>query len=173
MKNETESGASASTFVYSRVVNAPRKLVFETYTQAAHVANWWGPKNMPITVHRFEPYPGGTFLYGMAIPNGGEMFGKLVYRELDPHERLSFVVSFTDPEGNPIRHPMSATWPLEVLSTITLTEEDGKTTLHMVNVPINAAEEDHATFAGGFDGMTIGTDGMMANYEVYLESIQA
>ena len=173
MENEAQGGPAASSFVYTRTVNAPRQLVYETYTQAAHVAQWWGPKNMPITVHRFEASPGGTFLYSMAIPDGSAMFGKVVYRELDPHHRLSFVVSFTDPEGNPIRHPMSATWPLEVLSTLTLTEEDGKTTIHMVNEPINAAAEDHATFMGGFGGMTIGTDGMMENYEAYLESIQA
>jgi uncharacterized protein YndB with AHSA1/START domain len=173
MKNETQSGSTASTFVYTRVLNAPRKLVYETYTQAEHVAHWWGPKNMPITVHRFEPHPGGTFLYSMAIPNGEPMFGKVVYREMNPHELLSFVVSFTDAEGNPVRHPMSATWPLEVLSTLTLTEENGKTTLHMLNQPINASEEDHATFAGGLGGMTIGTDGMMENYEAYLEKIQA
>jgi uncharacterized protein YndB with AHSA1/START domain len=152
-------------------VHAPRKLVYETYTQAEHVVHWWGPKGMPITVHRFEAQPGGTFLYSMDTP-GGDMFGKLVYRELMPHDRLAFVVSFTDPEGNPVRHPMSATWPLEVLSTVTFTEEDGNTTIHLVNVPINATEEDHATFIGGLGGMTIGTDGMMENYAAYLEKIQ-
>lgn len=169
---ENPSGTAASTFTYTREVNAPRKLVYETYTQAAHVERWWGPKGMPITVHRFEPQPGGTFLYSMATP-GGPMFGKLVYRELTPYERLQFVVSFTDPEGNPVRHPMSATWPLEVLSTVTLTEMDGKTTLHMENMPINASDEDIATYIGGFGGMNIGFDGMMENYVAYLAELQA
>ena len=171
MNDVSTSDSARSEFVYTRVINAPRNLVFEAYTQPEHLQHWWGPKGMGINVHRFELRPGGTFLYGMVLPDGHESFGKLVYREVEPTTKLVFVVSFTDADGNPVRHPMAATWPLEVLSTVEFSEENGKTTLTMTSRPINAADEDHAIYASSFAGMTGGTDGMMENFEAYLDSV--
>lgn len=171
MDNAHNTGSSRQEFVYTRVVDAPRKLVWEVYTQAEHLQNWWGPKGMTVQVERFELRPGGDFLYSIAIPSGGKMYGKLAYREIASPEKLVFVVSFTDAEGNPTRHPLSATWPLEVLNVVTFTEENGKTTIHMVGTPINATAEEHTTFHSSHDGMNKGTDGMMEGLEAYLAKI--
>jgi len=81
------------------------------------------------------------------------MWGRFVYRELVPPERLVFIVSFSDEAGNVTRHPMSPTWPLEVLNTMTLSEHGGKTTLTMHGRPINASEEERRTFEAGRDSM--------------------
>ena len=55
--------------------------------------------------------PGGTYHYGMRTPDGKEMWGRFVYREIIPPERIVFVNSFSDPEGGITRHPMAPTWP--------------------------------------------------------------
>ena len=98
------------------------------------------------------------------------MRGKFVYREIVAPERLVFVVSFTDEEGNLKRHPMSPTWPLEVFNTTTLTEQDGKTTQTIHGVPINATEEEPKTFEAGRDSMKQGFKGTLDQLAPYLAS---
>jgi uncharacterized protein YndB with AHSA1/START domain len=91
-----------------------------------------------------------------------------VYRESVPPERLVTVVSFTDENGNLLRHPMSATWPLEVLNTMTLAEHDGRTTLTVSGHPINATAEEHKTFEDGHGSMKQGFTGRLDQLEAYL-----
>lgn len=105
--------------------------------------------------------PGGVFHYGLRSPNGHDMWGKFVYREIVAPERTVFVVSFADENGGATRHPMSPTWPLEVLNTMKLFEHDGKTTITMRGVPVNATEEDRKTFEAGFDSMQQGFKGTL------------
>ena len=38
--------ASGNTVTMKRTFNAPIKVVWEAWTQAAHIAQWWGPKGM-------------------------------------------------------------------------------------------------------------------------------
>jgi uncharacterized protein YndB with AHSA1/START domain len=162
----TES--AKETFRISRSFDAPRELVFKAWTEADRLVQWWGPKGMTVDVHQLDLRAGGTFFYSMQTPDGKSMWGKFVYREIVAPERIVFVVSFTDEKGNPIRHPMSATWPLEVLSTLTLTEEDGKTVLKMEGVPINATEEERKTFEDGHAGMQHGWSGTMEELAAFL-----
>ena len=73
--------------------------------------------------------PGGIFLYGMQAPNGSEMWGKWVFREIVEPERLVFVSSFSDKNAGLTRHPMAPTWPIEMLGTATFIDQGGKTLL--------------------------------------------
>src|ERR1051326_7007895 len=68
-----------------------------------------------------------SFSLQHAVPNGQDMSGRFVTAKSSLRNALVFVVSFTDAQGNVTRHPMSPTWPLEVLNTMTLMERDGKT----------------------------------------------
>src|SRR5262249_7142388 len=118
---------SSRPFILTRVLDAPRELVFKAWTEAERLAHWWGPKGFAVRVCRLDLRPGGVFLYSMRSPDGRDMWGKWVFREIVPPERLVFVVSFSDEEGGVTRHPFAPDWPLEVLSTLTLTEQDGRT----------------------------------------------
>ena len=110
--------------------------------------------------------------YGMGRPGSAEMWGKWVYREIAPPERLSFVVSFSDPEGNTVRAPFSNDWPLEVLSTLTFTEvEGGKTLVHMEGVPVNASEAERAMFRGFNASMQNGWTGTLDQLADYLRKV--
>ena len=160
--------SSEGPLVISRAFDAPRERVWRAFTESAHLINWWGPKGFPIHVNTLDFRPGGLFHYKMTAPNGHEMWGRFVYREIDPTERLVFVVSFTGETANPARHPMSATWPLEVINTMTLVEHDGKTTLTLSGGPINATEEEIDTFLGGRESMQKGFVGTFDNLADYL-----
>lgn len=167
----SKSESARQEFVFTRVVNAPRQLVWDVYTKAEHLEHWWGPKGMALGVERLELHPGGTFLYSIGLPNGQKMYGKFVYREIAAPGKLVFVVSFTDAEGTPIRHPMSPTWPLEVLNTVTFKEAEGKTTIHMVGGPVNATAEEHDIYESNFEGMNKGFAGTMEQLDAYLATL--
>ena len=158
-------------FVLSRTYNAPRELVFKAWTEPERMAQWWGPKGFTMQTAHMYLRPGGSYLYNMRSPEGHEMSGKFVYREVAGPGRLVFVVSFTDKEGTPIRHPMAPTWPLEVLNILTLTEEGGSTTLTLSGWPINATEEEHNTFNSARAGMQQGFTGTFDQLEAYLTSV--
>src|SRR5947208_13919440 len=94
--------------------------------------------------------PGGMFHYGMRTPDGHEMWGKIVYRQIDPPKKLVFVVSFSDAQGGITRHPMSPTWPLEALNTTTLVAEDGKTRITMHGYPMNPTTAERRPLKEGY-----------------------
>jgi uncharacterized protein YndB with AHSA1/START domain len=96
------------------------------------------------------------------------MWGRFVYREIVAPERIVFINSFSDEDGNITRAPFSSTWPLEVLNTLTLSEHEGKTTLTLRGGPINATEEERKTFEAGFDSMRQGFTGTFDQLADYL-----
>jgi uncharacterized protein YndB with AHSA1/START domain len=159
---------SSEDFVITREFDAPRDLVFTAWTEPERLAQWWGPKGFTMISTKVDLRPGGVFHYGMKSPDGHEMWGKFVYREITPPERMVFVISFSDENGGVTRHPLSATWPLEVINTLTFSEHDGKTTLTLRGGPINATEEERATFKAGHSSMQQGFKGTFDQLAEYL-----
>ena len=160
-------------FVITRTFNAPRALVFATMTQTEHLQKWWGPQGCTIDVIKNEPQPGGVFHYCMRFGPGVEMYGRFNWVEITPVERIVFINGFADAEGNRVPYAMAPTWPLEVLNTTTLTEQDGKTTMTLVSTPINATPVGIETFKAGHDSMQQGFGGMYEEYEKYLATLAA
>ena len=152
----------------SRTYNAPRELVYKMFSEAEHLANWWGPKGMDLKVAKLDVRPGGIFLYSMTTPDGNEMWGKFKYREVSPVEQIVFVNSFSDKDGNDIRNPWMPEWPLEVYNVLTLSEKDGKTTINLKGGPINCTAEERAIFDGASANMEQGFKGTFDQLEEYL-----
>lgn len=159
-------------FVITRVFDAPRDLVWKALTEPGHLVHWWGPKDFTVRVAEVDLRPGAVFLYCLRSPDGWEMWGKWVYREIVAPERLVTVVSFTDDKGNAVRHPTSPTWPLEILTTATLSENEGRTMVTIRSAPHNATEEESKVFFGSLDGMEEGFTGTLDKLADYLAKIQ-
>lgn len=157
-----------STFVFSRTFDAPRDLVWKSWTEADRLMQWWGPKGFTMKVARLDLRPEGTFHYCLESPEGHEMWGKFVYKVIEKPSRLDFVVSFSDAEGGTTRHPMSEEWPLEVYGTMTLTERNGRTTIDSKSWPINAAPNEVAAFIKGHRSMEAGYNGTLDQLAEYL-----
>ena len=96
------------------------------------------------------------------------MWGKWTFREIVPPEMLVTIVSFSDARGGVTRHPLSANWPLETLSIITLTEHAGKTTLTLRWAPHGVTEIERQAFDASHEGMRQGWAGTMEQLEAYL-----
>ena len=168
----SDAGDAEPELLITRDFDAPRDLVFKAYTEAEHLARWWGPKGFTMLRCSVDLRPGGLFHYCMRSPDGQEMWGKLVYREIAVPERLAFVVSFSDAQGGTARAPFSADWPLEVLSTLTFTEHDGKTRLTMRSVAVAPTEAERNAFAAGQESVRQGAALSLDQLAAYLADLQ-
>jgi uncharacterized protein YndB with AHSA1/START domain len=158
-------------FVMSRVFDAPRDLLWKCFTDPDRMKQWWGPKGVKIIAAKMDLRVGGTYLYGMETPDGKTMWGKFVYREITPPERLVFINSFSDEAGGLTRHPLSPTWPLQMLSTFTFEEQPGGKSKSKFTVrwsPYEATDEERKTFDAGHDSMKGGWGGTMDQLEAYI-----
>ena len=162
------NAAPKSEFTITRVFNAPRTLVFDAWTEASRLAQWWGPKGGTLKVAKLDLRPGGTFLYSMLTPDGREMWGKFVYREIAHPEKIVFTNSFSDKEGGTTRAPFAPDWPLEVLNTVTLVEHNGRTSLTMRGGPFNATAAERARFDAMRPSMDQGFAGTFDQLAEYL-----
>jgi uncharacterized protein YndB with AHSA1/START domain len=169
--NLTAESAEAE-FSITRVFDAPRALVWKALTEPERLEQWWGPRGVTTRVLKLELRPGGVFLYSQRIPDGRQIWGKWVYREIVAPERLVVVNSFCDEKGNPVRNPFNPNWPLEMLSSSTLTEHQGRTTLTIRAIPINATETERKVFDDGKKSMDEGFTGTLDKLAEYLATAQ-
>jgi uncharacterized protein YndB with AHSA1/START domain len=163
----------AKDFVIARTFDAPRELVWKAYSEAERLAQWWGPKGCKLKIVSLDFRPGGIFHYGMEWSNGSIMWGRFVYREMVPPERLVFVTSFSDEKGGVTRAPFNEHWPLEVLSVVTFEDAGGKTKITIRSTPVNANKEEREAFEGFFDSMNQGYSGTFDQLDVYLAKVQS
>jgi uncharacterized protein YndB with AHSA1/START domain len=170
--NSTQPMPSAArqddAFVITRVVDAPRSRVWKAWTDAKELKKWWGPKGFEVVSTKVDLKPGGIFLYHLRSPNGQDMWGKFVYREIIPEERLVFLSSFSDDMAGETRHPMAPDWPLRMLSTVTFAEKAGKTTITVRWLPYEATQKERETFEAGRDSMTAGWTGTFERLDAHL-----
>jgi uncharacterized protein YndB with AHSA1/START domain len=126
----------------TRAFDAPRRLVFEAWTNPKHVPHWMlGPAGWTMPVCEIDLRPGGTWHFVWRKADGAEMAMTGVYREVTPPERLVSTEKW-GPE-----------WP-ETINTLTLTEKDGKTTLTNTILYPSKDARDAALKTGMKDGAT-------------------
>ena len=133
------------------------------------MAQWWGPKGSTIVASKMDLRIGGTYHGAMRDPGGRVMWAKFVYREIVEPERLVWVHSFSDETGGLTRHPLSPTWPLEMLTTVTFDEPiRGQTGVTIRWSPINASADEQKTFDAAHDSMRGGWGGTFDRLAAYL-----
>ena len=72
----------------SRVIDAPRELVFEAFTEVRHLSRWWGPEGFTTTTRSFEFRVGGEWDFVMHGPDGTDYQEWITWREIVPPERI-------------------------------------------------------------------------------------
>src|SRR5512142_2426867 len=93
----TGQGATAQSamadreIVISRVIDAPRELVFEAFTQVRHRSRWWGPEGFSTTTRSFEFRVGGAWDFVMHGPDGTDYQEWITWREIVPPERIALL----------------------------------------------------------------------------------
>jgi PhnB protein len=102
----------------TRVFAAPRALVFSMFTDAKHLAAWWGPHTWDNPVCEADARPGGKILIHMRAPDGSAHPMGGVYHEIVPHDSIAFTTFVEMPDGSRI---------IESLNTVRFEESSGKT----------------------------------------------
>ena len=123
MEQMTTSGTAKVTLpadeqiLITREFDAPKHLVYKAWTTPELVRRWWNAKRGEVTTCEIDLRVGGTWRYVMVTPDGTEVGFHGEYREIVPNERIVSTEVF---EGMP---------EAAALNTLTLAEEDGRTTL--------------------------------------------
>ncbi len=137
--------------VISRVIAAPREIVFEMWTSCEHLPHWMGPASMEMTGCRIDLREGGSWRFEWRGPDGFEFGMEGVYREIARPERL-------------ISTEMMDGFPDELTSTLVLTEQDGRTRITNTVLCPSRETRDALLASGMQDGVSEGFERM----ETYL-----
>ena len=130
----------------TRVFDAPRSLVWEAWTNPAHVPHWLlGPEGWTMPVCEIDLRPGGEWHFVWRRADGTEMEMRGAYREVTPPERLVSTESW------------GGDWP-ETVNTLVLSEEDGKTTITQTVLYPSREARDAAMETGMKDGASVSFD---------------
>jgi len=148
MPSVTKSGETTFTtpsdreIVMTRVVNAPRRLVWDAWTKPEHLPHWMlGPAGWTMPVCEIDLRPGGTWHFLWRKSDGSELEMRGAYKEIAPPDRLVSTESW------------GGDWP-ETLNTLILTEKDGKTTISQTVLYPSKEARDAATKTGMKDGVS-------------------
>ena len=130
--------------VITRVVDAPRRMVFEAYTNPTYVQQWLlGPEGWTMPVCEIDLRPGGAWRYVWRKGDGQEMAMTGLYKEVVAPERIVSTETW-GPE-----------WP-ETINAVVLTEAGGQTTITTTVTYPSREARDAALQTGMKEGMDQG-----------------
>jgi uncharacterized protein YndB with AHSA1/START domain len=123
-----QSATAEREIVLSRVISAPRELVFEAFTEVRHLSQWWGPDGFTTTTRAFEFRVGGEWVFVMHGPDGTDYQEWIGWTEITPPERIALlhgesrgdpnafesVITFA-PEGVATRIEMRTVFPTKAM----------------------------------------------------------
>ena len=151
LNRATVATPSDREIVITRAFNAPRRVVFDTWTKPEHVAKWWDPSRAPLAVCELDLRPNGAFRFVHQGPAGLDHPCTGMYREIAAPERLVFTT----------RNPSSGA---ESVGTLIFNEHNGVTTLTMTIASQSKANRDGLLKMR----VDVGTARTLDNLEEYL-----
>jgi len=136
----------------TRIIDAPRELVFKAWTEPEQVAKWWGPDGFTAPVVELDPRPGGALRVDMQGPDGVVYPNTGEFLEVVEPERLVVTTRLLDGDGNVL---------VEDVNTITFEDEGGKTKVTVHARVIKATPEAAEALEGMDDGWNQTLDRMV------------
>ena len=124
--------------VVTRLIDAPRELVFAAFTKREHVEEWWVPGG---TIHEWDAQPGGLWRYSQSGPDGAQYPFKIEFIEITHPTKIVYDFG-TDAENA----------PEPVRTTVILEEENGKTRVTLQLLHATAAAREQAEQYGAAAG---------------------
>src|SRR5262249_4375441 len=132
-------------------------------------SRWLPPAGAEMQFIRADIKPGGSAFYVMTGVHG-KMYGRAEYQRIDKPHTLVYTQQFCDEHERIARHPLSATWPETMLTTVIFAEEGpGRTRVTVSWEPFGAATgPELQTFVTARGGMTQGWTGSFDKLEALL-----
>lgn len=137
-----------------RVFNAPRAMVWRSWTEPELLARWYGP-GVETIIHEFDLKPGGQWRNEMKWGDNSNL-SKMVFQDVVPPEKLIWHHSSTDADWNIAANPMMPDWPKTLLTTVLFEDLGAQTKVTLTQTPIDASEAEMDCFAQTMSGMDRG-----------------
>lgn len=149
--------------------NAPKKLVFNAFSNAEALNEWWGPPECKNSVIKLDFKTGGIFHFKMEHPEG-TTYGRFLFGKIIPYDLLEYTNAFSDEHANIVAAPFDIKIPREIFYRLTFEEKDGKTILTLTGEPVNASPEEEEGFHSINDSMHQGFGATFDKLVVYLDN---
>ena len=94
------SASADREIVITRVIDAPRELVFEAFTEVRHLSHWWGPRGFTTTTRAFEFRVGGEWVFVMRGPDGTDYQEWISWTDITPPDRIALLHGETRGDPN-------------------------------------------------------------------------
>jgi len=89
-RNSLDLDSDPRSIIGTRDFDAPRDLVFSVFTEAKHLAQWWGPDGFTTTTSAFEFRNGGVWRFVMHGPDGRDYENRVTFDEIVAPERIVY-----------------------------------------------------------------------------------
>jgi uncharacterized protein YndB with AHSA1/START domain len=139
-KSNIETRTREKEVVIERIFDAPREMVWKAWTDPDTMKQWWGPKDFTSPVVSVDLDLGGSYLHSMRSPEGEDFWSTGVYKDIREPELLVMTDSFADKDGNVVPasyYGMNGNWAREMLITVRLEEENGRTKMTLTHSGID------------------------------------
>src|SRR5579859_390173 len=144
----------------TRLFDAPRPLVFSLWTEARHIANWWGPHGFDCPKCEADPRPGGEILIHMRGPDGTIYPMGGFYDEVTPHSKIAFTTFVEGPDGTRLVESMNVATFREVgRKTHVTLQVQGAGFTEQANFMLNGMEAGWATSLDKLAGLATAENG--------------
>lgn len=150
-----------------RTFAASPEVVWSAFTQAQHLAHWWGPAGCRIEVLSMDFQPQGHCHYAMRFPDG-VMYGRFSYLDIRPAQNLVWSNAFADDQGNVISAPMPQAFPLQILLNYTFSQVGLHTRMLLLSTPLTDDAEELAGYVQLLPDMTRGFMATFDQLDAYL-----
>jgi uncharacterized protein YndB with AHSA1/START domain len=163
-------------FILNRSFKCSKETMFEIWTSPDKISNWMAPAGCEMQFLKCDITPGGVNHYCMTVPGGQKMYGKTQYLTISKPDQIVYLQQFSDENENVTRHPMSATWPETMKTTIEFASEESEDNNKQCRVTITwechePTKEELDTFVEGRAGMTQGWTGSLDKLEEYVDGL--
>ena len=125
-----EQHSDGSSLKITRLFNAPPEKVWQRWMDPGEYMCWAAPKGFTVCDAKIDMHVGGKFLNCMRGPDGKEVWGTGIYKEIIEPNHFVYSDSFADEHGNIVPasyYGMPADFPLEMEVEVTLENLEGKT----------------------------------------------
>ncbi|GAB3909405.1 SRPBCC family protein [Mucilaginibacter boryungensis] len=85
-----ENNTKDRELLITRTLNAPVELVWEVWSKAEHIAQWWGPNGFTNTITKMDFTPGGEWDLVMHGPDGTDYKNKSVFTQIIPFKKIVY-----------------------------------------------------------------------------------
>jgi len=154
-------------FVIDRTFNAPREMVWRTWTDPELLARWYGP-GVETIIHEFNLTPGGVWRNEMKWGEKSDL-SEMTFIEVVEPEKLVWHHSSTDADWNVVSNPMMPDWPRVLLTKVTFEENGDQTNVRLSWIPHEASDAEIACFEGAMDNFG---GGWGAGFNIIAEILQ-